>query len=57
MKKKKNNENNTSTFIIVAGIVVLIIFAVVTAINLLPNYESNSYFVKVDKVNKNSTNC
>ena len=49
MKKKKNNENNTSTFIIVAGIIILIIFAVVTAINLLPNYESNSYFVKVDE--------
>lgn len=49
MKKKKNSENNSSAFIIVSGIIVLIVFAVVTAINLLPNYESNSYFVKVDK--------
>ena len=49
MKKKKNNENNYSTFIIALGIIILIVFAVVTAINLLPNFESNSYFVKVDK--------
>ena len=49
MKNKKNNENNSSAFIIAAGIVILIVFSVVTVINLLPNYESNSYFVKVDK--------
>ena len=49
MKKKKNNGIKTSSFIIAAGIIVLIVFAFVTVINLLPNYESNSYYVKVDK--------
>lgn len=39
--------NSKTTFIIVAGIIVLIVFAIVLSINLLPNYESNSYFVKV----------
>lgn len=48
MKNKKSNENKSSTFIIVAGIIILIVFAFVVAINLLPNYESNSYYVKVN---------
>ena len=39
--------NSKTTFIIVAGIVVLVVFATVLSINLLPNYESNSYFVNV----------
>ena len=39
--------NSETTFIIVAGIVVLAIFTTVLSINLLPNYESNSYFVNV----------
>lgn len=39
--------NSKTTFIIVAGIIVLVVFAIVLSINLLPNYESNSYFVKV----------
>lgn len=39
--------NSKTTFIIVAGIIVLVVFATVLSINLLPNYESNSYFVKV----------
>lgn len=42
---KKNN--NMTSFIIVAGVIVLVVFATVLAINLLPNYESNSYYVKV----------
>ena len=43
---KKNN--NMTTFIIIAGIVVLLVFALVLGVNLLPNYESNSYYVKVN---------
>lgn len=39
--------NKKTTFIIVAGIIVLGVFSAVLAINLIPNYESNSYFVKV----------
>lgn len=40
----KNNKK--TTFIIVAGIIILIIFSSVLTINLLPNYESNSYYIK-----------
>ena len=47
MKKEKNNLNNMTTFIIVAGTLILAIFTVVIGINLLPNNESNSYYVKV----------
>lgn len=43
---KKNN--NMTTFIIVSGILVLCVFVVVLAVNLLPNHESNSYYVKVE---------
>lgn len=43
---KKNN--NMTTFIIISGILVLCIFAVVLAVNLIPNHESNSYYVKVE---------
>lgn len=43
----KKNNNNMTSFIIVAGVIVLVVFATVLAINLLPNYESNSYYVKV----------
>ena len=43
---KKNN--NMTSFIIVTGIMVLLIFTAVLGINLLPNYESNSYYVKVN---------
>ena len=43
---KKNN--NMTTFIIVSGILVLCVFAIVLAVNLLPNHESNSYYVKVE---------
>lgn len=42
---EKNNK--TTSFIIVAGIIVVTIFACVLGINLSPNYESNSYYVKV----------
>lgn len=41
------NNNNMTSFIIVAGVIVLVVFATVLAIDLLPNYESNSYYVKV----------
>lgn len=44
----KKNNNNMTSFIIVAGVIVLVVFATVLAINLLPNYESNSYYVKVE---------
>ena len=43
---KKNN--NMTSFIIVTGIMVLLVFTAVLGINLLPNYESNSYYVKVN---------
>lgn len=43
---KKNN--NMTTFIIVSGILVLCVFAMVLAVNILPNHESNSYYVKVE---------
>jgi len=39
--------NKKTAFIIVTGIIVLGFFSIVLAINLIPNYESNSYFVKV----------
>ncbi len=44
---KKNNKEAT-TFIILAGIVILCVFAVVVAINIIPNNESDSYYVKVE---------
>ena len=39
--------NNMTSFIIVAGIIVVLVFATVLSINLLPNHESDSYYVKV----------
>lgn len=39
--------NNATSFIIAAGVLVLVVFAGVVAFNLLPNRESNSYYVKV----------
>lgn len=42
------DNNSRTTFIITFGIIILIIFTIVLSINLLPNYESNSYFTKVD---------
>ncbi len=44
MKKNKN-----TALIIVLGIIVFIVFIGVIFINLIPNYESDSYYVKVDK--------
>ncbi len=41
-------KNNSTVFIIFGAIVILSIFTVVAAINFLPNYESNSYYIKVD---------
>jgi len=41
--------NNATSFIVVAGVIVLVVFIGVLALNLLPNYESNSYYVKVDE--------
>lgn len=38
-----------TSFIIAGGLIVLVIFMIVIALNLIPNYESNSYFVKVDE--------
>ena len=42
---KKNN--NMTSFIIVTGLIILLVFTAVLGINILPNYESNSYYVKV----------
>lgn len=39
--------NKMTTFIIVTGILVLTVFTVVLGMNLMPNNESNSYYVKV----------
>lgn len=43
-----DKNNKITSFIIVMGIIVISVFAIVLAINLLPNYESNSYYVKVE---------
>lgn len=40
--------NSKTSFIIVFGAIVVIVFTTVLSINLLPNYESNSYFGKVN---------
>lgn len=40
--------NTNTSFIIIFGITILVVFTTILSINLLPNYESNSYFVKVD---------
>jgi hypothetical protein len=39
--------NKMTTFIIVTGILVLSVFTVVLGMNLMPNNESDSYYVKV----------
>ncbi len=49
MKNKKRNNNSATTFIIVTGIIVLVVFTSISTLNLLPNYESNSYYVKVNE--------
>ena len=43
---KKNN--NVTSFIVVVGLVVVSIFTTVLVMRLLPNNESNSYYVKVE---------
>ena len=40
--------NNMTSCIIVFGVIILFVFTTVLAINLLPSYESNSYYSKVD---------
>ena len=40
--------NNITTFIIVAGSIVLSVFTLVLIVNIVPNLESNSYYVKVE---------
>lgn len=40
--------NNMTAFIVTAGLFVLLIFGTVMAINLSPNYESKSYYLKVE---------
>ena len=40
--------NNMTSYIIVLGIIVVAVFTAVLVINLKPNYESNSYYVKVE---------
>ena len=44
---KKNYKEGTM-FIILAGIIILCIFAVVIAINIMPNKKNDSYYVKVE---------
>ena len=43
---KRNN--NITTFIIIAGTLIVGIFTGILAINLRNNYESNSYYLKVE---------
>ena len=43
-----SSKSNITSFIIVAGIIVLVVFSGVLALNLLPNYESNSYYAKTE---------
>ena len=45
-----SSKSNITSFIIVAGIIVLVVFSGVLALNLLPNYESNSYYAKTDVI-------
>ena len=45
---KKNKSNKQTTFIVVAGVLIIIVFTGILAINLLPNYESDSYYVKIE---------
>ena len=40
-------KNNSTAFIIVAGILILSFFTTIIVINLSPDKESNSYYVKV----------
>ena len=40
--------NNMTSMIIVMGVLVVGIFTTVLVMNLMPNYESNSYYVKVN---------
>lgn len=40
-------KNNTISFIIVASVAILIVFTGVIYVNLLPNKESDSYYVKI----------
>ena len=40
--------NNMTTFIIITGIFIVGVFTAVLGINMLPNYESNSYYGKVE---------
>ena len=47
MKKNNVGNNKMTSFIIVTGLLVLVVFTAVLTINLSPNYESNSYYVKV----------
>ncbi|MBR1679864.1 MAG: hypothetical protein IJ704_04415 [Bacilli bacterium] len=42
------NNNNMTTFIIIMGIFIIGVFTAVLGINMLPNYESNSYYGKVE---------
>lgn len=39
--------NNSTSIIVFIGIFVVMIFVGVITLNMLPNYESNSYYVKV----------
>lgn len=45
-----SSKSNITSFIIVAGIIVLVVFSGVLALNLLPNYESNSYYAKTEVI-------
>ena len=40
--------NKLTSFILIGGLVIVVAFTSVITINLMPNYESNSYYVKVN---------
>lgn len=41
-------KNNLTTFIAISGLVIFTVFVTVAVINLMPNHESNSFYVKVN---------
>ena len=44
----KNTKNNVTSFIITTGVIVLIIFTGVVYFNMLPDNESDSYYVSIN---------
>ena len=41
-------DNSKTSFIVITGIIILLVLGAVIGYNLITNYESNSYYVKVE---------